>query len=89
MFVFGAIVGIQMPFWMGCIIAVLIIILYLALLCGEHVIQQEIGASIYIFAGAMFIVGMCAGDMYVYVQYPDLRPDIVIPNPFVPPGVKP
>jgi len=37
---------------------------------------------------ALLFIGMLAADVYVFAYYPQLRPHLVIPNLFVPPGVR-
>ena len=83
-FIVGVIVGIQTPFWLGCCLAAMVILF----LCSNHVKSQELAALIYMYFGAAFIVGMIAGDVYVFVAYPELRPNIPFWNPLIPPGAK-
>lgn len=84
LFIIGVITGIQTPFWVGCILAALVMIF----LSSNYVKSQELGALIYIYWGGLFIIGMIAGDVYVFVWYPELRPNIPFWNPFLPPGAK-
>lgn len=37
---------------------------------------------------ALLFLGMLVADVYVFAYYPQLRPHLVIPNLFVPPGVR-
>ena len=81
-FIIGIILGIQLPFWALCIIAVVAI----AYMGSDYVHKKEIAAIIDIIASMCLIIGMFLGKGYVYIAYPELRPDIPVINPFVPHG---
>jgi hypothetical protein len=83
-FVIGLIMGIQLGIIPQLIVAGLIILF----LNSSYVKSQEIGALLFMCVGALVILGMAAGDMYVYIEYPELRSNIHIYNLFVPPGAK-
>tara|TARA_Y100000034_G_C6866253_1_gene394841 strand:- start:756 stop:1010 length:255 start_codon:yes stop_codon:yes gene_type:complete len=78
LFIIGVITGIQTPLWVGCILAALTLFLVTR--------GQEIEVLLYFYFGAAFVLGMIAGDVYVFVFYPELRPEWLHWNPFVPPG---
>jgi len=81
-FVLGVITGIQTPLWVGIVLAGIVIFF----LGSDYVKSQEIAGLIYVLLGVWFIIGMIAGDVYVFMAYPELRPDIPAWNPLVPPG---
>ncbi len=83
-FVLGLVAGIQAPWYVQLILAVAGVVF----LMTPYVREMELGSLIPMGMVGFFIVGMVIGDIYVFIFFPELRPDWVIPNPLIPPGAE-